>query len=110
MICKKCGSTLGYESGDVHSYSISWRIVDNTCTKIPLCSHCDESFKECSPTNKEMRVFFREDTQKESDEKKRKRLSRRWNVIVIVEDKTTNMFLHIGVIENNVCVNTVRKF
>ena len=77
LVCKTCGQTLGYEKDDCRSYSISWRIVGNTCTKISLCEKCDGGFKRCSPTNKQMRIFFKEAAQKESDERKRKRLSER---------------------------------
>jgi len=59
MICKNCGRPLGHTKGDWGTYSIAWRLVNGTCTKIPLCSECKDSYKACRPTNKEMRKFFK---------------------------------------------------
>jgi len=58
MKCKTCGRSLGYDKGACRTYSISWRLVGGTCTKISLCVNCDKSYKDCSPTNSEMRKFF----------------------------------------------------
>jgi len=58
MICKSCRSDLGMTAKAYPTYSISWRLVGKVCTKIPLCAKCDDKFKRCSPTNKEMRKFF----------------------------------------------------